>query len=47
MPVVWYIRNAFDLGRHGYQEVRRTFECTEEFVELTSRTLPQRISERP
>lgn len=31
VPVVWYIRNAFDLGPQGYQEVRKTFECSEEF----------------
>ena len=30
VPVVWYIRNAFDLGPDGYQTIRKTFNSSEE-----------------
>lgn len=31
VPVVWYVRNAFDLGPEGYQTTRSTFEASDEF----------------
>lgn len=45
VPVVWYIRNAFDLGPQGYQTIRRAFERSEEFWKYFPNVAPTDIRE--
>ena len=32
VPVVWYIRNAYQMNRDGYTDIRREFQASDEFL---------------
>lgn len=46
VPVVWYIRNPYEMRAGYYTDIRREFQCTEEFWGYFSEVPPSQIRER-
>lgn len=46
VPVVWYIRNPYDIKDGYYCDIRKAFQCTEEFWEYFPNVSPAQIRHR-
>lgn len=43
VPIIWFIRNTYKLGRYGYKDFRKEFKYTEEFWGKFKDTSPDEI----